>query len=368
MRQLLVWLLVGRNDRPTDGVRDYCRELARACGASGVSVRVVDVPWYSHGWLRALHGLRRELGKHRPDWVVVQVTHLAWSRRGFSAGMILPAIASRAAGVRVAAMIHDPSGFGGSRVVDRARRAAQHASMKLLTLLTDPLFVSVDPAVVPWLDRHRDRVQRLVVGSNVGENPGGPQEGERHGPFRVAVFGVAEGPRGAEERRLVVEVARMAAKRLGQVTVVAFGRGTGPEAGPWPKASGVEVEMHGLVPCEEASQLLSGAGALLHVRGPVSTRRGTVAAAIAHGLPIVGYGGAETAPPVTEAGVMLVEPDDVDGLASALIRLGADDDFACEFRRRSREAWREHFSWERIAARFLDGLGLHSTGQHVRSA
>ena len=358
-----VSLIVGRRDEPTDGVRDYCRELARACACLGAQVDVVEVPWTSQGWGPALISLWQRLRTNRPQAVVVQVTHLAWSRRGFSVGMVLPILVARSACVRVGAMIHDPAGFGGGRLVDRLRQGVQHASMRVLTRFADPLFVSVEPSLVPWLVEYRKKALRLVVGSNVGESPNGVRQERQGSPLKVAVFGITQGLHGAREREAIVEVARRAAAALGRIRVDAFGRGTGPEAGRWPDAFGVNVETHGLVSVDKVASLLSEADLLLHVRGPVSSRRGTVAAALAHALPVVGYRGAETGPPVTEAGVVLVEPGDVDAAASTLVRLRDDPGFALRLRERSAVAWRNYFSWRAIGRAFLEGLAWVPRGQ-----
>ncbi len=349
-------LLVGRRDDPIDGVRDYCRELARTCTSFGAQVDVIEVPWASEGWGRALISLWRRLRTDRPRAVIVQVTHLAWSRRGFSPGMIFPIVVAWGAGIRAGAMIHDPLGFGGGRLVDRLRRGVQCASMRLLTRLADPVFVSVEPSLIPWLGGCRDKAFRLVVGSNVGENPNGVRRERQGHPFGVTVFGVTEGLRGAHEREVIVEVARRAAVAIGPVRIVAFGRGTGPEDGQWPDAPDISVESHGLVSAVEAANLLSEANLLLHIRGPISSCRGTVAAAIAHALPIVGYRGTETGPPVTEAGVVTVEPGDLDALASALVRIREDCEFAFHLREKTVGAWRDYFSWEAIARAFLRGV------------
>jgi len=271
--------------------------------------------------------------------------------------MLLPIMIGRLARVPVAVMVHDPSGFNGKRPIDRLRHWTQTESMVLAGRLADALLVSVDPSVIPWTRRLRRRTRRLVVGSNVGENPNGGRPSSAGHSFTVAVFGVTEGPRGRHERELIIEVSRRALQGDRPVRVVAFGRGTEPGNGRWPSVNGVRIEAHGLVSSESASVLLGGANVLLHVRGPVSSRRGAVVAAIAHGLPVVGWRGSETAAPVTEAGVLLFEHGDVHGLVSGLVQIAADDRFASELRRRNLEAWRRYFSWEAIAASFVEALG-----------
>src|SRR4051794_9925568 len=78
-------LMLGRRDRPTDGVLDYCRRLAAALSATGHSV---DITEFYLRWSVAAHdgGPRtswRPVSLGPKDVVVLQYTHIGWSRRGF---------------------------------------------------------------------------------------------------------------------------------------------------------------------------------------------------------------------------------------------------------------------------------------------
>lgn len=359
-----ITFILGRRDQPTDGVWDYTDRLAPACGRLGVPTGVRHVAWDREGWVRALLGLLRELKRTRPAWIVLQVTHLAWSKRGFSLGMLAPALVARVAGIRVAAVLHDPSGFGGARVRDRMRRLVQLASMRCVARICTKTFVTVHPSVIPWASRRKDQPELLVVGSNVWERDWSrdPMRPAGQDEFRVAVFGCTEGSRGDLERQTIVRASSLAARQLGRVHVLAFGRGTRPGEA-WPQSDGVTVESMGLVSAEEASAILSGVDAMLFVRGGMCSRRGAAVAAIAHGLPVVGFRGSETAWPVTEAGVVLVDPGDVEGLAAGLVRVATDGGFAACLRRRNAEVYRRCFSWDAVASHLLAGLGLARDGR-----
>jgi len=95
---------------------------------------------------------------------------------------------------------------------------------------------------------------------------------------------------------------------------------------------------------------------MLFVRGPLSTRRGSAIAGIACGLPIVARQGWETAPPVTEAGVLFVEPDEALNFGPALVRVLSDSPFRMQLAERSRQAYRKYFSWEVIASQFTEAM------------
>ena len=95
---------------------------------------------------------------------------------------------------------------------------------------------------------------------------------------------------------------------------------------------------------------------MLFVRGGISSRRGSAIAGIAHGLPVVAYRGPETGWPVTEAGVVLVDPGDVDALAAALVRIATDSSHRNSLRARSNNAYLRYFAWDVIACTFLETL------------
>ena len=69
----------------------------------------------------------------------------------------------------------------------------------------------------------------------------------------------------------------------------------------------------------------------------------------AYGLPVVGtrVGGVPDAVREDETG-LLVEPDDVEGLVAALLRLLRDPHLAAEMGRANRR-WAETLTWERFA-------------------
>ena len=83
-----------------------------------------------------------------------------------------------------------------------------------------------------------------------------------------------------------------------------------------------------------------------------SCERGSAIAGIACGLPVIGYAGPETAPPVTDAGVVLIAPEKKADLGEALVRVLTDEGYRTSLAERSRLAHRQHFSWEAIAARY----------------
>jgi glycosyltransferase involved in cell wall biosynthesis len=123
----------------------------------------------------------------------------------------------------------------------------------------------------------------------------------------------------------------------------------------------VEIESLGLLTPEQVSQALTGADALLFVRGHISSRRGSAIAGIATGLPIVCYAGLETAWPITEAGILAVPLGDREALACALETVLSDGPFRRNLAERSRQAQEKYFSWAVIVERFAAVLAKNST-------
>jgi glycosyltransferase involved in cell wall biosynthesis len=118
----------------------------------------------------------------------------------------------------------------------------------------------------------------------------------------------------------------------------------------------VEIEVMGVLPSEEVAKNLREADVLLFVRGEISTRRGSAIAGIACGLPVVAFAGAETAAPITEAGLALYAHDQPGDLSRVLIKVLSDPAYRASLAARSREAQKQYFSWSAIAARYAELL------------
>jgi glycosyltransferase involved in cell wall biosynthesis len=177
--------------------------------------------------------------------------------------------------------------------------------------------------------------------------------------FTVAVFGITGGATGAEEVADIAYALRGVQSRGVRVRLVAIGRGSEvfeAELRSALSGSGIELSMLGLLPAQELVRALSGAQALLCVRGHVSSRRGSAIAGIVCGVPIVGYRGPETGFPITEAGVKLVDLRDRDGLVRALAQVLTDDELRRELRQQNSVAAERYFSWHAIASQFAQAM------------
>src|SRR5579863_5692496 len=104
--------LLGKLESPTDGVEDYCFWLSRALAEAGWTLDVVRFSW-PQGWLGALRRLWKQSKQWRGQWVLVQYTAFAWSRRGFTAGLLPVIWILRRRGAKCAVVLHDPSPCSG---------------------------------------------------------------------------------------------------------------------------------------------------------------------------------------------------------------------------------------------------------------
>src|SRR5436305_13450074 len=117
--------ILGRQDKPTDAVEEYCRYLGEALLAEDFELIIERVAWPESGWTRAASALRHRAKGWRGAWVLVQYTALAWSARGFPVRFPRVLRTLKAAGARVAVVFHDVEPYSGTRVTDGLRRRAQ---------------------------------------------------------------------------------------------------------------------------------------------------------------------------------------------------------------------------------------------------
>jgi hypothetical protein len=361
MNEHRIIALLGRRDEPTDAVEEYCRYLSGALRDHRFAMELVRVPWAERGWIPALRGLREKARGWRGQWVLLQYTALAWSARGFPFGVLRVVKELREAGARVAIVFHDVEPFGGNRWIDAIRRRAQLHVVRQARKVANLAIFTVPLGVISWLGKSHATATFIPVGANLPvETSPATKSGQTHQtPLRVAVFGITEGDTGRKECVRIVETVGFARARGGPVRLHAFGRGALECETELRKAlEEVAVELHveGVLPAEQVVKALTSSDVMLFVRAPISSRRGSAIAGIACGLPVIAYSGTETAPPITEAGVLLVSPGHNAQFGEALLRVMSDAPLRESLAERSRKGQRDHFSWEAIARRYVEAL------------
>ena len=360
-RQRIIALL-GRRDSPTDAVEEYCRYLGEALLAQDYDLKIERVDWKERGWASAWRGLRRRAKGWRGAWVLLQYTALAWSARGFPVRFLRVLKTLHAAGARIGVVYHDVEPYGGTRLIDRLRRGAQLRAMRHALRASDVAIFTVPPEKVSWIGNQAGNVFFVPVGANLptsGEASSARRNTSADGNLTIAVYGITGGEAGKKETENIAEAVRFAASRVKNVLLVVLGRNSQSAESELKKLLGdaaVELHVLGVLSSDDVVRTLSVSDVLLFVRGHISTRRGSAIAGIACGLPVVAFAGAETAPPITEAGLALFSPEKKGDLGDVLLRVLEDEHYRISLAQRSWLAQAEYFSWRAIAARYAEFL------------
>jgi len=355
------WIaLLGRCDKPTDAVEDYCKYLSAALSELGVDLHLERVSWDVSGWSVARAELRRKATAWRGRWVLAQYTALAWSSRGFPWRFLNVLKILRKSGALVAVVYHDVEPYAGDRIVDRLRRLAQVRTMRSALLAAHVAVLTVPAEKLSWITPElATKACFIPVGGNLPISSSGGGTTPSDGARTVAVFGVTGGAAGKGELQEIVAAMRFATTRVPKLRLVVLGRGTEGLEAPFRDAlkdTNVAVQALGLLPGEDVVRTLRAADVLLFVRGPVSSRRGSALAGIACGLPVIAQAGSETAAPVTAAGVAFYSAEEEDEPGKTLMRVLSDDSFRAALAEKSRRAFAEHFCWNAIATKYVAAL------------
>ena len=347
--------LLGRKDEPTDAVEEYCRYLGAALQAHNIQLGICRVPWEIYGWPDALRELRLQASKWRNTWVLLQYTALGWSARGFPQKVLRALKILKSAGARVGIVFHDVEPYPGGRIIDSVRRFDQVRTMRRALALADLSVFTVPPDRLSWLTVPPPNAVFVPVGPNlpIPHVPLASSQMDR--VPTIGVFSITGGDPGTRETQIILDAVRYATQKLGKLRLCIFGRYA--ELRETALREGlrdlpVELSVEGVLEPDKIVQELSICNVLLFVRGHISSRRGSAIAGIACGLPIIAYLGSETAVPITDAGVVLVSPNQPDDLNAALVRVLSDATHRIELADRSRAAYKTHFAWPAIAARF----------------
>jgi glycosyltransferase involved in cell wall biosynthesis len=264
----------------------------------------------------------------------------------------------KTAGASVAVVFHDVEPYSGTRVIDRLRRSVQLRAMRDALNQSDAAIFTVALEKITWLRQPVGRVYFIPVGANlpVSHDTVTLKKLSAGAKLSIAVFGVTGGAAGKREIENIAEAVRFAASRVKEIRLIVLGRHSNDAQAELRKhLDGTAVELHvlGVLPAEDVARTLCISDVLLFVRGPISTRRGSAIAGIACGLPVVAFSGAETAPPITEAGLALYSPQRKGDLGDVLLRVLKDEHYRASLAQQSWLAQAKYFSWRAIAARYV---------------
>jgi glycosyltransferase involved in cell wall biosynthesis len=352
------WIaLLGRRDMPTDGLEDYCIFLGGGLSTMGVELRRVRVPWMDRDCIAALRELWRESASWRGQWVLIQYTAFAWSRRGFPLPALMILALLRRRDVKTAVVFHEPRRQGhGKRWIDRIRGSCQDWVIRRLYRGAAKSIFTVPLETVSWLPKGETKAAFIPIGANIPERLAVRDASALvNHDQTIIVFGVTGAPAMAGEIKQIAGIVREASKSFSKLRLVAVGRGS-MEAREQlvmeVDGSGVISVILGVVPAEEVAKQLQQADALLFVRGAINLQRGSVMAGVASGIPIVGYGDEKVIGPLREAGIEWSPSSDYMDFACSLVRVLSDRTRWRELHARNLAAQKNYFSWSRIATQF----------------
>lgn len=356
---------MGKKDAPTDGVEDYCRFLGTALVRRGTNLSLVRVAWENIGWRDALHKLFKGSQAWRDSWVLLQYTSLSWSRRGIPFRVLTLAKVLKRHGAKLAVVFHESEGFhdhaaGFGGVLRGLRHGMQNWIIRRLYRLADSAIFTVPTENIHWLANEDKKSSFVPIGSNIPEISNAKQKSASDGnTLAMGVFCVTEGAAGVREAEQIAAIVRRACETIHPLRLVVFGRGAvaaSPLLHRGLDDCDLDLSVLDVLPGEKAAQILSELDVLLYVRGEISPQRGVVMAAIASGVPLVGYGDPQKCFPVSAAGVLLVPLGDMQALSDALQRVLSDESVRRELRERNIAAQKKYFSWDVIAEKFIGTL------------
>ncbi|MDE3110079.1 MAG: glycosyltransferase [Acidobacteriota bacterium] len=213
---------------------------------------------------------------------------------------------------------------------------------------------------VPWLSPAQRKAAFIPIGANV------PEQMNRRSALAssdevktVVVFGVTGAPQMEHEVREIAGVMRKVNSVVKKLRLVVIGRGAleaKAQLATTLMGSNVELVVRGVLPAEEVAQEFEYADALLFVRGPLTITRGSALAAIASGVPVVGFRGKNIMGPLEYAGIEWAPCGDPADLARALTIVLTDPMRWKELHERNIQVQRKFFSWTEIAERFAAEL------------
>src|SRR5258708_17336788 len=166
MKQNCVAIL-GRQDKPTDAVEEYCRYLGEALLAEDFELIIERVAWPESGWTRAASALRHRARGWAGAWVLVQYTALAWSARGFPVRFTRVLKTLKVAGARITVVFHDVEPYSGTRVIDGLRRRSQLRAMLNALRLSDAAVFTIPMQNVSLIKPHHCKVHFTPVPANL---------------------------------------------------------------------------------------------------------------------------------------------------------------------------------------------------------
>ena len=345
-----------RARRGIDSIDQYSQRLAGAFAAAGIDAR------YARSGLTAL---TIDTGTR---WVLLEYNPFSYGRAGIAPALVRDAIRLRQrTRVPLAVMVHE----AWIDIHDPKSAAVglwQRAQLRALLRLADAVMTSTE-ALAREIGNGAVHIPVPANITAIAATPAHARERlDLHGKLAVALFG-----RGHPSRALSYAEAAIAAlaRERGTDRVAVLNLGAGAPQLALPR--GVRVSSPGPLPADELSLRLTASDiVLLPFVDGVSTRRSTLMAALAHGLPVVGLRGRNTDSILAQArGCLALTPiGDVEAFSRAAVALSRDPDRMRAMGDQARSLYQSEFDWpvtaQRVAA-VLQSLARDRPRPHAGS-
>ena len=380
-------LFLTRNYRPTPcGVGDYTFGLANALASRGIQISILtsETParagpeqteagimiyrTVANWTAAAFPPIISRVRALKADVVSFQwVPHL-YGRGGLTIASLLPLSLRTRTTARQVCTLHEIA----SPVRLTPRRVARsllHYGQLLLIAAGTERFVVTNPWYESLMRKFlwgNPRISLIPVGSSLSICP---QSAANRAETRKEL-GLGEGlllgdfsPSNPDKR--LNDLVRLAS-RLGEQAAILFIGGLDTdhkrrsEVESYARALGVSNRIHwtGYVSAARASHYLSSLDLYVHTHtAGASTRSTSLVAALAAGLPTIAYRGRETSDLFQDRrNIMLVTPGDADELVTAARQLLECQELRHSISEGAANLYRRHFTWEAIAAQFLEAV------------
>jgi glycosyltransferase involved in cell wall biosynthesis len=333
-------IVVYRKTHAMDAIDEHSRRLVRALVHAGHPASYVP---------DGLPAARRVADT--PPWILLQYMPFSYGRWGFAPGIVRDAMAiKRASGALLGVMVHEAW-----VAMDTWRTslmgAYQRMQLRSLLVLADVVAASTES----FARLFGARAVHLPVGSNISpiamSRDAARKELGIEDELVIALFGTSNPHRMLEhsETALTALVAERGADKIRVLNL-----GAGARALRVPQE--LDVLTPGGLPADDVSRHLRASDLLLlSFSDGVSTRRGTLMAGLAHGLPVVAVRGVST------DDVLLRHPDaitltpvgDQRAFAQAVLDITSDPERLMRAGRAGRALYSTHFDWPVAAERLM---------------
>jgi glycosyltransferase involved in cell wall biosynthesis len=339
-----VGLVAYRHVRPASAIDEYSRHLVRALREAGIAAGYED------------GGLSGVLARATPPrWILLQYNPFSYGRWGFAPGLVRDAISVRRRWPRTPLVVTVHEAW----VPFRDWRSAfmgtyQRAQLRMLLQAADGVIVVRETLAAEL----RFACTQIPVASNITPIPLTPQAAREElgleGKLVVALFGTGHPSRALDHAAAAI-VALASRHGRHHVCVLSLGRDSPCVAVP----PAVEVRTPGSLAAADVSLHLRASDVLLlPFTDGLSTRRSTLMAGLAHGLPVVGLRGVNTDRIlIRHADATVMTPcGDPDAYARAAVELEADRARLQAVGVAGRELYDRNFDWSVVARMVIAAL------------